>query len=274
MTFLQRLFFVLVQGSVMVALSTTSLTVLTYLERGVRLDAHLLTWVFFGTIAAYNFIKFATEVGWRHRSLPGYLRWIQLGSFLATALALWFSYGLSGDTWIWICLIGALVVLYTLPILAGSTLRSLPGIKIFVVAAVWMAVTVIIPMVEAGQELDLAVWNMALRRMLLVLILILPFEIRDAEVDEAGLKTMPTWIGIKNTKRLALVLGLALLLLLLQDWRVFGRGGLMELLITAVAVAAVWRSKVDQPEYFASFWVEGIPVFWLGLWYLTAALTG
>lgn len=258
----------------MVALSTTSLTVLTYLEYAVALDVHLLTWVFFGTIAAYNFIKFATEVGWRHRSLPVYLRWIQLGSFIATALALWFSYGLSVDSWIWICLVGALVVLYTLPILAGSTLRSLPGIKIFVVAAVWMVVTVIIPLVEAGHELDLPVWNMALRRMLLVLILILPFEIRDAEVDEAGLKTIPTWIGVKNTKRLALALGLALLVLLTLDWRFLEIGGLLEVLITVAAMVAVWRSKVDQPPYYASFWVEGIPVLWLGLWYLTTALTG
>ena len=273
MAFLRRLFFICIEGSLQVALSATSLAAITYTEQQLAPDTDILLWVFFGTIAAYNFIKFATIAGWRHSSLPMHLRWIQLGSFVATALALWYSYRLGSETWIWICLMGALVVFYTLPILAGSTLRSLPGIKIFVVAAVWAGVTVIIPLVQAGEPLDGNVWNMAIRRILMVLILILPFEIRDARIDEPGLKTLPTWIGLDGTKRLSVVLGgLLVLLLFLDDSPTHHL--VVEGLICLLAVIAVWRSKTDQPRYYASFWVEGIPILWLGLVLAVSGLAG
>jgi len=233
----------------------------------------MLLWVFFGTLAAYNFIKFATVAGWRHKSLPPQLRWIQLGSFLATALALWYTYELHSDTWIWICLMGALIALYALPIMAGSTLRSLPGIKIFVVAAVWAGVTAIIPLVQASEPLDLQVWNMASRRMLMILILILPFEIRDARIDEPGLKTLPNWIGINRSKKLALLLGGLLLLLLMVDDSA-AHHKVIEGVIAVLAVFAVWRSEIDQPVYYSSFWVEGIPVLWLGILLAVLGLAG
>lgn len=273
MAFLRYLFFICIQGSLQVAFSATSLAAITYIEQQLAPSPQVLLWVFFGTIAAYNFIKFATIAGWRHKSLPPYLRWIQLGSFLATALALWFSYQLSSQTWIWICLMGTLVVLYTLPILAGSNLRSLPGIKIFVVAAVWAGVTVIIPLVQDGQQLNLYAWNLVIRRLLMVLILILPFEIRDLHIDEPGLKTLPTWIGLRDTKRLALVLGGLLIALLFLDDSA-KHHLLVEGLIGILAVYAVQRSEAEQPTYYASFWVEGIPLLWLGVLLGVSALTG
>jgi len=31
----------------------------------------------------------------------------------------------------------------------------------------------------------------------------------------------------------------------------------------------ILKSKKEQPKYFSSFWVEGIPILWLFLRYIT-----
>ncbi len=38
--------------------------------------------------------------------------------------------------------------------------------------------------------------------------------------------------------------------------------------IAIIAALFLGFSKETQQEYYASFWVEAIPIFWLGIWML------
>ncbi len=98
-----------------------------------------------------------------------------------------------------------------------------------------------------------------LQRFLLVLVWILPFEIRDLKYDLEQLGTIPQRVGVTQTKILGIVL------LIASSW--YGNSkeyinlqtSLLALMITVVVVAAFLfgSPKKDKSRYFASFWVEG-----------------
>ena len=57
-----------------------------------------------------------------------------------------------------------------------------------VVAFVWSGFTVFIPVFDAGKELDLyAYYFFVLQRFLIVVVLVLPFDIRDVQYDAISL---------------------------------------------------------------------------------------
>ena len=61
-------------------------------------------------------------------------------------------------------------------------------------------------MIENKIELSSDVWILLLQRFVFVVVLILPFEIRDLSVDDKILGTLPQRIGVKNTKLYGLLL--------------------------------------------------------------------
>ncbi|MGB7842171.1 MAG: hypothetical protein WBL21_05230, partial [Salinimicrobium sp.] len=159
---------------------------------------------------------------------------------------------------------GIFTMLYSLPVLSKrKNLRSVSGVKIFIIALVWAGVTVILPVASANLKLDIFILVEFLQRFLLVLVLILPFEIRDLKYDLQELGTIPQKVGVTKTK----ILGYFFLLLMLvlesfkqntsrTSWVAF-------LLMVLTAALFTWRSKERQSKYYASFWVEGIPILWL-----------
>ena len=95
----------------------------------------------------------------------------------------------------------AITGLYALPVLPRhKNFRSLSGLKILIVAAVWAGTTVILPAISQLEEIN---WNVKVetfQRFMLVLILLVPFEIRDLKYDSAALKTLPQRVGVKGAK--------------------------------------------------------------------------
>ena len=157
-----------------------------------------------------------------------------------------------------------LCVAYAIPIHAKfGNLRNQYGLKIFIVSMCWTLLTAVFPLI------DLVSWNFThylffLERFILVFIATLPFEIRDAAMDQKELGTIPQLIGESKTRWL----GAALLFLL------FG----MELLIPKSANAsptafvlmgitylcALFVVKKNSSENITLFWVELIPAIgWL-----------
>jgi uncharacterized membrane protein len=125
-----------------------------------------------------------------------------------------------------------------------------------------------VPVVASEATISIDILLTFLQRILIVVALILPFEIRDVPYDALNLKTLPQQVGVRNTK----LLGLAVLLICLvfeffkQDSDV---AYIVSLLIFSVFMG--WfliTSKTDQNRYFASFWVEGLPIIWFLLFVL------
>jgi len=57
-------------------------------------------------------------------------------------------------------------------------------------------VTVLLPIIHSGYELTITVLLIILQRVIFIIILMIPFEIRDLKYDDENLKTLPQLIGV------------------------------------------------------------------------------
>jgi hypothetical protein len=263
MKFLKVLFRFYINSSLHVAFAVVSLAAVTALEFETPVKRELLFFIFFGTITGYNFVKYAPVAGLHHRSLAGSLRMIQLFSFICFAGLVYFSFKMPWVVWYFAAGLALLTLLYAIPLLKHRNLRTIPGLKIFVVAVVWSGVTVGLPLIEATHTLSMDVTIAFFQRIFIVIVLTIPFEIRDLNFDNPALGTIPQKIGYKRTRWLAvMLLFLVPVVELLKT-----ETNLVQLVslvfVCGLAGIAVWFSKREQPPFYASFWVEGIPILWL-----------
>ena len=262
-----------VNSSIHVALSVVSLSLITGLSLGFKVEENLLIFIFFGSITGYNFVKYAGVAKLHHRSLTRSLKLVQIFSLFCFMGFLISLYRVEPKTFLWIAFFGSFTLLYALPLFSKKrNLRSIPGIKVFIIAFVWSGVSVILPVAGKHEIFD---WNVLwefIQRILFVLVLILPFEIRDLKYDVLRLGTIPQKLGVKRTKVLGwLLLGLVLLIEFLQK-PVTDQAFLSLLIISIMCGALISKAKENQPSYYSSLWVEGIPIYWLLLLLIFRAL--
>ncbi|MDX1364952.1 MAG: hypothetical protein R3243_12120 [Arenibacter latericius] len=263
MYYLKRLFDFYLDSSIHTALAVFALIEVTGIFFGINRDHNFSYLVFFGTIVCYNFVKYGVEARKYILVSSTYQRYIQIVSFLAGAIALYHAFYITLNVWMGIGLLLLLTCLYAIPMLPrAKNLRSLGGLKIFVVALVWAGVTVVLPAISEKLPVD---WNVVIegvQRFILVLVLMIPFEIRDLKYDNRDLRTLPQRFGFINTKLMG-ALG-ALLFFLGTFFK--ENVAYLELLGKGIMLLLLWvmiyRTKKMQSKYFASFWVEGIPVLW------------
>jgi hypothetical protein len=82
----------------------------------------------------------------------------------------------------------------------AKNLRAIGGLKIYIIAFVWAITVVVFPLVNENYKLDIMVYLTFAQRFLFVIIIMLPFEIRDMKNDSLKLLTIPQQIGVFNTK--------------------------------------------------------------------------
>ncbi|MEZ2415214.1 hypothetical protein ACA086_09620 [Muriicola sp. E247] len=228
----------------------------------------LYLFIFFGTIPAYNFIKQTRGGQNQYFGLLSGDKTIRWFSVLSLTFAAYFGTQLTANTMMGVLILAVLAVFYTIPIFPSrKTLRHSGIIKILIIAFVWAGATVLLPVIEVQQNLSWDVWIETLQRLLVILVLMVPFEIRDLGVDPNEMMTIPQRLGIRKTRRLGIILCLiGFLLTFMKDellaYEVLGKSIISLSLIGLL----VWLPK-KQHRYFASFWVEAFPVFWAGfLW--------
>jgi hypothetical protein len=272
MKLLSSVFSFYINTSIHVAFAVLALVGISMLEYDIELPNELWGFIFFGTITGYNFVKYAKIAGLRHRELTKSLRSIQFFSFICFGITSYFTFLLSFDTLLLICGFALLTFFYAVPFLKSKNLRSLASLKIFVVAMVWAGVTVIVPVLSASVELNADIFLTFAQRFLIVIVLTIPFEIRDLQFDVVSLRTLPQQLGIKRVKALGLFLLLICLIIeLFKDE--FSIGYLISLFLACVLIGgALAGSSKIQLKYFASFWIEGIPIVWFGVLLLLSNL--
>jgi len=195
-----------------------------------------------------------------------YHKAIQLLSLIALGLALYHGYFLSLNVWLGILVLIFFTGLYALPVLPkAKNLRSWGGLKIFVVALVWAGTTVLLPVLTAEYLISWDICVETFQRFVMILILLIPFEIRDLAYDKAELRTLPQRYGVTGTKIRG---GFAILVFFFST---FFKDDLSleELILKGILFlvlgSMLFITKRRQSKYFASFWVEAIPIFWYGL---------
>lgn len=272
MRFLKRIFNFYINSSIHVALAIYAMSWITLIEYGLPYDEAVLYFIFYASITGYNFVKYFGLAKFHHRSLAYWLRIIQVFSTICFVLMTYYALQLELETlWI-IAFFGLVTFFYAVPFLPrkmlydkNQNLRDISGIKVYVIALVWAGVTVFLPLLNAGHTLGFGEVLPFLQRFVFVLVLILPFEIRDLNYDSLKLATIPQKIGIKATKIFGGILLLVLLVLELFREESTLKFKLCLFLVSLVLGALLYFAHKDQKPYYSSFWVEGVPILWLVL---------
>ena len=125
----------------------------------------------------------------------------------------------------------------------------------------WAGFTVLIPIIDSDSEITFQVYLLLLQRFLLVVVLILPFDIRDVKYDSISLQTIPRKIGFEKTKRLGLVL---MIFCLILEYLASTTNTMQTpfMLFFFLVILLLMRAKKDQSQYYSSFGVESLPIVW------------
>ncbi len=270
---MKKIFSFYINSSIHVALSVCGLIGITWLEFELLYDFKLILFSFFGSITAYNFVKYASIARLHHSKLTKSLKAIQIFSLLSFIILIYYALQLDLILLLSILPFGFLTLLYAVPVFSKSrNLRSLPGQKVLVISIVWSGVTVLIPIINANYIIDANVWIEFIKRFLFVIVLMLPFEVRDLAYDNLRLKTIPQKLGTQKTKILGIfLLSLNLGLTFFNDQKE-GYDKISVLLITIITLLFLWNSKEKQSKYYSSFGVESIPIVWFIIMCVTKVL--
>lgn len=263
MKFLKAILDFYINASIHVAFAVYALVRITEIYFDLPYQQHLNYFIFFGTITGYNFVKYAGVAKLHHRSLTDGLKVIQIFSFLAFLAMLYYAYQLPLKTLYFSIPFALLTLLYAVPFLSGfeKNLREVSHLKNVVIALVWVGFTVIIPLVHAKETIDFNISLYAIQRFLLVIVLILPFDIRDVKYDAISLQTIPQKIGVERTKRLGI--GFMVIALVLEY--IFATNATVKtpfMLFFFMMIIFLMRAKTNQSKYYSAFWVEALPIFW------------
>ena len=269
MKYFKNAFELYINSSIHVSLAVVAFTLVSIFEHDLEIDKNLILFIFFATITGYNFVKYAGIAKLYHLSLATNLRLIQIFSLLCFIAMIYFAFKLDVEVLIATGIMGLFTLFYALPVFGGQkNLRSLPGIKIFIIAIVWAGSTVILPLVNAEKILGIDLILDFIQRIMLVVVLTLPFEIRDLEYDNESLGTIPQKLGVFMTKVFGSVLIFIIFCVDLFQNSFSSKEFLAILLMLVISGFFLWGSGTKQGKYYSSFWVEALPILYLGIYLL------
>ena len=267
---LKRILNFYLNSSIHVALAASAFTWITQIQFKLDHDSSVLYFVFFATITGYNFVKFFGVAKFHHRRLASWLKVIQVFSLISFIAMCYYAYDLKSDS-LWILFVSGLITfLYAIPLLpmtyfrdSQMNLRQISGLKIYVIALVWTITTVFLPLVESGISLGSDALIIGIQRFVFVIVLMLPFEIRDLNYDNLKLGTIPQKIGLRNTKAIGVLLLIVFFLLDYFKDELTGDSIISTLIIVFITLMLVMFSHKEQSKYYSAFWVESVPIVWL-----------
>ncbi|MDD3722255.1 MAG: hypothetical protein PHW92_07195 [Lutibacter sp.] len=257
-----------------VAFAGFSLTKITLIGFGLA-DNFTPLFVAFSILLSYNFIRF-------YEIKEGRLNWFKDWFFMnikeLLVLMILSIFGLGYISFFREFNIKSILILfpfafmtffYAIPLFKIGKLevsfRNFPMIKIFSIAIAWAGISVFFPLDEWNYQFTSAVYLEFFQRILFLLAITIPFDIRDVETDSKSLKTLPQTLGITNSKILGTLCLIGLLLMETFKENFTYVGLLVVLIVSIITGLLLWFSSPKQSRFYTGFWVESIPIIWLGL---------
>lgn len=242
-----------------------ALVQVTFMKFGIFGQHYFLLFSFLGAVTAYNFVKYSKVSKLYHRRLTKSMKGIRVLTIVSCILFIYLAKKVSVEALIYMLPFSLLTVLYVAPVFPNKkNLRSLSGIKIFIIGVVWSGITVLVPLVHIRGDLNFDFLIEMIQRFLFIVVMMLPFEVRDLQYDDATLETIPQKIGVTRTKVFgSILLVVFLLLTVLKTDMLSSIEILSTIIITTISLLFLWGTEKKQSEYYCSFWVESIPIMWL-----------
>lgn len=192
------------------------LTAQTFVITQTQFNSGLVLFVFFATLATYNFQRLIRFKVRNNRSQQHRVKWIlnnrqSLTTLVAISLfaALIFAVlSLQVSHFALLIPLGATAFFYAFPFLESSrqkfALRDLPGLKIVLIGGTWATTTVVLPLISLEVSVTDTIL-IAAERFCFIVALTIPFDVRDLKFDQPGLKTIPQLLGSRGAGWLAIL---------------------------------------------------------------------
>jgi 1,4-dihydroxy-2-naphthoate octaprenyltransferase len=129
------------------------------------------------------------------------------------------------------------------------------------IALVWAISSVLFPL--QGSMQDSQVWFEFAQRFFLIMALVIPFDIRDLNNDELHIQTLPQKLGVANSKKVGIIFLVFFFMIGFIKSPLTGTSVLSTLFVFVISLLLLTKSKENRSLYYASFWVEGVPILWL-----------
>ena len=157
---------------------------------------------------------------------------------------------------------GLLSMAYNAPY-RWANLRHLPFLKVVIVALCWVLGSVYLPLSAYRVSFSAPlVTLLALQNFLWVVVLILPFDIRDKQAEQTHLQTLPTALGASKTKVIGTLLMLLFALLALQHPAPLLR---IQLFMACMTTLFLLCAHERQSLLYSALWVESLPIIYMVL---------
>ena len=263
MKWLKLLLDVYVKGSIHVALSVFSLSVLSLISLNKTFFHWELLIVFFVTYVYYNLIKFL-PLRFNGKKQPYiFWFWLKISTLLALIIALYILFYLKLDAIIILGLSSFFGILYVQRGLIPVS-RENGWIKAILVSLVWALVSGMLPLTISNEYwFTLEAILLVFSNFFLVFALLVPFEIRDMNTDKLTLPNLAQQLGVKKIKGvgyLSLIVSLILWTiasdLRLEYWIIY-------LLFYVITGGVIGGAGINRSSYYTALWVEAIPIFLL-----------
>ncbi len=256
-----------IKSSIHVALSVVSLASISLSLSQYELSISMLIFIFCIALFAYNFIKFFPII--REITNHDFPYIILLLSLLCLLLSLYLFIQLTFLSKIVVVTGGILVLLYTFPMNKGlNNLRNTKGWKVYLVVLTWVLITVCLPFLST-TIFDIRLFiQLVLIQGIYIFVAILPFDIRDLDSDSKCLNTIPQKLGVSKSKILGYVLLFVNSIFTIICFDFISPMSLSSITSFIVLAFLLKLSYPNKSKYLSSLWVESIPFFWAGSFYL------
>lgn len=254
----------LIKTNIWVAICFTSLLVFFQLGLYERIVS---VWgiVFFGTLAIYNFTRIKSLHQLFQFHPENRIQIILTAIGLIGTLVCVILRGFELKTFLYLAVLGFVSFCYSLPF-SGLGLRTIPFLKLFLIAFVWAGSSVGLLLVVHD---DLFPYKfLFISVFLFVMGITIPFDIRDSDSDELELKTIPQVIGKNYAKLLSIItLILSGLLFYLEfgEWNILVKSWIITIFISIVLV---FNSSEKRTNFYYSFWIESCSLLPLIFYFL------
>ncbi len=269
MSLVRRIFDFYIFSNIHVALATFCLVKITLLTYSIQ-DNLVPFFIFFATLVSYNFIRlyrFEMVQGWFFEFIKTHKKSILGLTLVSALLVVYLGFSLQIQVLIALIPFGMFTLFYVIPFPIYKentmTLRSLAFVKLFLIAISWAGVTVLIPLLNydiAIQQNEILIF---IQRFLFVLVITLPFDVRDVDYDCDTLKTLPQVFGVQQAKRIGLLFVMLFLGIELFKNSLISNQFRIHLIVAIISLFFLFRSKENQHKYYSAFFVESLPIIWL-----------
>lgn len=210
--------------------------------------------IILGTIVGYNLLKFDI---FRNPK-------ILMSKFIFKPIAIFTIVCLVGFAYCFFAMRSNYQTMFIVPVFIGLIypfLRKFAFLKIFLVAFCFTFVVVEINIIEVLIDRNVVTLFEA-KLFFIIAALMIPFEIYDSQFDAETLQTIPQKYGIKTAK----IIGIVFVLLsffnfkneMKDDVNLF----ICDVIIAIIIMLFIVFSSTKRSQYYTSFWVESVPIFW------------